>query len=165
MTPTRLRTLAQIAAGVAVLGYLLARADYGSIPFPAYGPAPMVLLAIAELLMARLIRDRLRAGVPRARVPRATGRPLHPLQVARAVVLAKASSVTGAVVAGGYLGVLAWTLPQRAVLVSAGRAAAVAGASAVAALLLVAAALVLERVCRLPDDGDPGSGRPWFPGA
>lgn len=158
MNQTRVSVLLQIAVVVAVLGYVLAARAFGSVPFPSYGPAPVALLAVAELLIARVVRDRLRARV-RGTAP---GRPgpgkvLHPMQVARAAVLAKASSVTGAVVAGCYAGILVWTLPQRGVLASADRSAAVAGLTASASVLLVVAALVLERTCRLPEDPAVGS--------
>ncbi len=146
MTPTRPATLLGVAAAFAVLGYLLVELAYGSLPaLPLYAPVTIVLLAIVEAGMGRVVRDRL-AGRGRPR-----SRPLHPLQVARAAVLAKASSVTGAVLLGGYGGLLAWTLPRRDELALAGRDAAVAGVSVLACLGLVAAALLLERSCRTPD--------------
>jgi len=146
VTPTRPATLLGVAAAFAVLGYLLVELAYGSLPaLPLYAPVTIVLLAIVEAGMGRVVRDRL-AGRGRPR-----SRPLHPLQVARAAVLAKASSVTGAVLLGGYGGLLAWTLPRRDELALAGRDAAVAGVSVLACLGLVAAALLLERSCRTPD--------------
>jgi hypothetical protein len=79
------------------------------------------------------------------------------MQVARAAVLAKASSTTGAVLLGAYGGLFAWTLPRRDELVLAQRDALVAGLTALAALGLVVAAIVLERACRTPDDADQES--------
>ena len=76
------------------------------------------------------------------------------MQVARAAVLAKASSVTGAVLLGAYGGLFAWALPRRAELASPSATPLVAGLTALAALGLVGAALVLERACRTPDDHD-----------
>ncbi|MDQ3610299.1 MAG: DUF3180 domain-containing protein, partial [Actinomycetota bacterium] len=115
---------------------------YGSLPaLPLYAPVTIVLLAIVEAGMARVVRDRL-AG---------RGRPLDPLQAARAAVLAKASSATGALLLGGYGGVLAWMLPRRGELALADRDAVVAGLSVLACLGLVVAALLLERSCRTPD--------------
>ena len=82
------------------------------------------------------------------------GRALHPLQVARAVVLARASSAGGAVLLGGYAGLLAHVLPLQAEQARAD--ALVSAVSAGAALLLLAAALLLERACRTPTDvGSP----------
>ena len=155
MTPTRPATLLGLAAVFVVLGYLLLDLAYGSLPpLPVYAPVTLVLLAIVETAMARVIRDRL-SGAARARQTdrlATSPRPLHPLQIARAAVLAKASSTTGAVLLGGYAGVLAWTLPRRDALALADRDAAVAGLSVLASLGVVVAALLLERACRTGDE-------------
>ena len=151
MTPTRPQVLLGIVVGFALLAFAVASTAYGSLPvLPGYAPVSLVLLALAELAMAKVVRDRLstraraRSGPP--------GRALHPMQVARAAVLAKASSVTGAVLLGAYAGLLAWTLPRRDELALADRDALVAGVSCVGALALVVAALLLERACRTPDE-------------
>ena len=147
MTPTRPGVLLGTVAVFIVLGYLLVELAYGALPaLPLYAPVTLVLLALVEAGMARVVRDRL-AGRGGDR-----SRPLHPLQVARAAVLAKASSLTGAVLLGGYGGLLAWTLPRRDELALADRDATVAGISVLACLGLVVAALLLERVCRTPPD-------------
>ena len=104
--------------------------------------------------MDKVVSDRLAHRRDARGRPR--GRPLHPMQVARAAVLAKASSTAGAVLLGAYGGLFAWTLPRRAQLAVAERDAVVAGLTALAALALVAAALVLERACRTPEDPDAG---------
>lgn len=156
MKATQPKNLLGLAAGFAVLGYLLVELAYGSLPpLPLYAPVTLVLLAVVEAVMARVVRERL-AGRPgpggQGRLSGFGSRPLHPLQVARAVVLAKASSVTGAVLLGGYGGLLAWTLPRRDELALAGRDATVAGISVLACVGLVVAALLLERACRTPED-------------
>ena len=150
MTPTKAGPLLGLVLLFAGLGYLLADTAYGSLPaLPVYAPVSMVLLAVVELGMAKVVRDRVaHRPVASVRPPR----PLHPMQVARAAVLAKASSTAAAVLLGGYAGLLTWTLPRRDELALADRDAAVAGASAVAALALVVAALLLERACRTPDE-------------
>lgn len=152
MTPTRLPVLLFCALVAAVGGYLLAEFAYGALPpLPVYAPVTLLLLALAELGMARVVRDRVR-GAPR---PAPGGRPpraLHPLQVARAAALAKASSPAGALLVGAYAGLLAWTAPRDAQQATAD--ARVAGLSALAALALVVAALVLERACRTPEAQD-----------
>lgn len=156
MRPTRPGPLLGLVAGFAVLLYALAERAYGSLPeLPSYAPVTLVLLALTELGMAKVVADRLAHRLDRRGRPR--GRPLHPLQVARAAVLAKASSVTGAVLLGAYGGLFAWTLPRGEELALARGDALVAGLTALAALGLVVAALVLERACRTPDDRDlPG---------
>jgi hypothetical protein len=75
------------------------------------------------------------------------------------LVLAKASSLVGALMAGVYVGFgarflddLAAPLPQERVLR--------AGLVAVAALLVVTAALLLERACRVPRPPDDEEARP-----
>ena len=156
MTPTRPAVLLALVAGFAVLGYLLADLAYGSVPsLPVSAPVTLALLAVAEAGMAKVVRDRVRQRRDAAgRPPR---RPLHPVQVARAAALAKASSPAGAVALGVYSGLFAWTAQRRDVLAAAERDVAVSGLSALAALALVAAALLLERACRVPEvsDDDP----------
>jgi hypothetical protein len=151
--PTRPGPLLALVAAFAVVLYLWADRAYGSVPtLPGYAPVTLVLLAVTELGMAKVVADRLAHRRDRRGRPR--GRPLHPMQVARAAVLAKASSTAGAVLLGAYGGIFAWTLPRRAELAVAERDALVSGVSALGALSLIVAALVLERVCRTPDDPD-----------
>jgi hypothetical protein len=156
--PTRGSTLAWLVVVFGLFGYLLAAVAYGALPvLPRYAPVSIVVLAVVELALAKVVRDRL-SGERDARarlVARGSRpRPLHPMQVARAAVLAKASSAGGAVLLGGYGGLLAWTLPRRNELVATGEDALVAALAAAASLALVVAALVLERACRRPDDRD-----------
>lgn len=147
MTPTRPSTLLGLVVGFAVLAYVLAETAYGAVPtLSLVAPFTVVVLAVIELGMARVVRDRLAGRL------RPGGRPLHPMQVARAAVLARASSAGGAVLLGAYAGLLAWTLPRRDELLRSERDALVAGLSAAACLALVVAALLLERACRTPDD-------------
>ena len=159
LTPTRPGPMAALVALFALLGYGLAETAYGSLArLPLYAPVTLVLLTVAELGMAKIVRDRLAHRPDRSGRPPV--RPLHPLQVARAAVLAKASSTAGAVLLGAYAGLLGWTLPRRGELVLAERDALVAGLSALSALALVVAALLLERACRTPSASDPdGPGR------
>ncbi|MCY7364933.1 MAG: DUF3180 domain-containing protein [Frankiaceae bacterium] len=149
MTPTRPGTLVALVLGFGTLAYLLAVVAYGDLPrLPRYAPVSVVLLAVLEVAMAKVVRDRLLHRSRRG------ARPLHPMQVARAAVLAKASSAGGAVLLGVYTGLLAWTLPRRDVLAASREDALVAGLSALACLGLVAAALLLEGACRRPDRDD-----------
>ena len=153
MTPTRTGPLLALVVGCALLAYGVTALAYGALPsLPAYAPVTLVLLAVTEAGMSKVVRDRLTHR--RDARGRARGRPLHPLQVARAAVLAKASSTAGAVLLGAYAGLFAWTLPRRAALVVADRDSLVAGLSALSALGLVVAALLLERACRTPRDPD-----------
>jgi hypothetical protein len=150
VTPTRPGTLVGLIVGFGAVGYLLAALLYGQLPqLPLYAPVTVVLLAVVELAMARVVRDRLAHRLDARGRPK--GRPLHPIQVARAAVLAKASSAGGAILLGLYTGLFAWTFPRRSRLMATADDALVAGLSALACLGLVVAALVLERACRRPD--------------
>jgi hypothetical protein len=145
MRPTRLRwLLVWLLAGLVVGGVVVAGA-YGDLPpLPRYAPITLVLLAVVEVLMARVVRDRVQG------LARRGARAVHPVQVARAAALAKASSPCGALLLGGYAGLAVRLLPSEA---SAPRSdLLVCGVSALASLGLVGAALLLERACRTPDE-------------
>ncbi|MDT5023600.1 MAG: hypothetical protein QOE61_26, partial [Micromonosporaceae bacterium] len=79
---------------------------------------------------------------------------VNPLLVARYAVLAKASSLAGAIFAGAYGGVAAWALSERGQLNVADADLPPSVAGLVGALALVAAALLLERACRVPEPPD-----------
>jgi hypothetical protein len=112
------------------------------LALPYFAPITAGLIAVFELGLARVVRDKIRG--------RATHRPMHPLQIARAAVLAKASSATGALLFGLYTGLLVWFLQHSGLRVASANAR-VAAASAGASLFLVVAALLLERACRTPE--------------
>lgn len=157
MRPTRPGTLVAVTLVAAALSYLAAATAYGSLASPPAGAAvALVLLALAELALAKVVRDRVQHRLDAAgRPPR---RVLHPVQVARAAALAKASSLTGAVVLGAYGGLFAWTAPRADVLAAAADDAPVAAASALAGLILVGCALLLERACRVPGPPEDAPG-------
>lgn len=151
MRPTRWSVLLACMLLAAVGGYLLAEVAYGRLPpLPGYAPITLVLLAGTEVAMAKVVRDRVHRRSVRG------ARPLHPVQVARSAALAKASSPTGALLLGGYLGLFAWTLPREADQAAAD--AIVCAVSAAASFALVVAALLLERACRTPDDDEQPTG-------
>lgn len=158
MSPVRRRDLAVVAAGVAVVGWLLVRRFYGELPaLDWWLPVPVGVLAVAEALGARTLRARLAAQRdprPAAGGRPSPGRPVEPLLVARLVVLAQASAWVGAVVGGLWLGVGAYTLSESGRLADAGSDTVTAGIGAVLSAGLVAAALWLEHVCRVPADRD-----------
>ena len=112
----------------------------------------LVLLALAELGMAKVVADRLPHRRDRRGRPR--GRPLHPMQVARAAVLAKASSVTGAVLLGAYGGLFAWTLPRRDELALAATTRSCRASPRWPRSGWSWRRCVLERACRTPGRAD-----------
>ncbi|HVE74762.1 MAG TPA: DUF3180 domain-containing protein [Mycobacteriales bacterium] len=153
MKATRVRVLVALAALGAAIGWLLADAAYAELPpLPRYAPLSMVVLAVVEAAFAKIVRDRL--GRRRDERGRPRGRPLHPMQVARAAVLAKATSPVAALIMGGYAGLFGWTWLNRVGAPRVADDALIAGASAVAAFVLTVTALLLERACRTPDPPD-----------
>jgi hypothetical protein len=141
--PTRLSLLLLVAVAAGAVVYLLARAYYASFP-PIPLTAPLLIggFAVLEALLALSVRARL-AGRPGTR-------PIMPFVVVRVVALAKASSLVGSLVLGGYGGLLAFTAGT---ITGAGQESDDARITAVGvatSALLVAAALILERVCRVP---------------
>jgi hypothetical protein len=169
VTPVRRRDLVVLAVGLAVAAWLLVRSFYGSMPaLDWWLPLPLGLLAAGEALGARTLRSRLadlraargaKGDRPDQRPAPAQVRPVEPMLVARLAVLAQASAYVGAVFTGIWAGVLAHVGP------AVGRLQA-ATADSVSALIgivcaggLVAAALWLESVCRVPpDEHDPSQG-------
>lgn len=141
MRPTRWPVLVLVAAVAGGLVYLVMRAYYAETASPSrYASVWLALLAIAEAYFAL---------VTRARLARRPGtRPVNPLVVARFAALAKASSIVGALAAGGYAGFLGWVVPLDSP--DAHRDTTTASIGIACGLVLLIAALFLERVCRVP---------------
>lgn len=147
MTPTRLSSLTIVALGFATVTWLILRAVYQSLPaLPWTGIPALLLVAGAEAITGRDVRRRI------ARRPGT--KPVHPLAVSRILVLAKATSLTGAVVAGitlGFVGYLSSQLTASTPRHDFIFAALTCGA----AVLLIAVALYLEHCCRVPGGTSP----------
>jgi hypothetical protein len=153
---TRTRDLVITGVVVGVLVNLLLVVDYESLPaLPTLAGATLLVLAVVELVFAFSLRARL-AG-------REDTKPVPPLVAARAVALAKASSLLGAIMAGAWLGVLVYALPKRAQLISAAGDTRTAVVGLVSAGALIAAGLWLEYVCRAPEDDGHGGDRGGVP--
>ena len=170
MTPVRRRDLVVLAAGLAVAAWLLVRALSGALPpLEWWLPAPLAVLALAEALGARTLKARLAAqrearaaaSRPSATAQPAFVRPVEPMLVARLAVLAQASAYVGAVFAGIWGGVLLHVGPAVGELQAAGGDAVTAALGLVSSGALVASALWLESVCRVPPsslDDEPAPG-------
>ncbi|MDT0275868.1 DUF3180 domain-containing protein [Blastococcus goldschmidtiae] len=165
MTPVRRRDLVVLAGGLAVAAWLLVRAWYGELPaLDWWLPVSLAVLALVEALGARTLRARLAAQrTARAgRAPRAgerAARLVEPLLVARVAVLAQASAYVGAVFAGVWGGVLAHVGPLAGRVQDARSDTVTAVIGVVCSLALVAAALWLESVCRIPpEEQEPSEG-------
>lgn len=145
MAPTRVRFLLVVAFVAALVGNLLVRLTYNSLPaFPLLAGATLGVLGLAEALAGNALR---------ARIHRRPGTsPVQPLVAARALLVAKASALGGAIMVGVWSGLLAHVLPRSADIAAAAGDTAAAAVGLVCALGLVAGALWLENCCRTPDD-------------
>ena len=148
MGPTRKRDLAVAAAVAAVFGYLAVLLLYRWFPpLTVWTGISLAAVAAAEAAWGAYVRGKVNDG----QIGFGGGR-LHPLAVARSVVIAKASAWVGALTFGWWLAVLAYLLPRRATLRVAGEDTAGAIVAAACALALVVAALWLQHCCKSPRD-------------
>lgn len=156
MKPTRIPLLVAIAiVGVAV-GWGLVEIVTGqtgrAVPVPLLAGTAIWLLAIALAAWTWFLRPRLRKEPGSIPVP--------PLAAARTAAFAMAASRTGAVVAGIYAGIAVATVSALATPAGASAFTSALLAST-GSIVLAAAALWLEALCRLPenDEDDDGAGR------
>lgn len=106
----------------------------------------LLLIGVIIVVMALPVR-RVSRGVPNARI--------DPFYATRVVMLAKASSLSGALLGGGGLGIVAYLL-SRSVLPGVG-SVTMAFAAAAGAISLLVAGLVAEQMCAIPPDDDEKS--------
>lgn len=148
MGPTRSRDVTAGVVAAAVLSYLAVTLLYRWFPpITAWTGISLLAVAIAEALWGRYVREKIDNG----QIGVGPGW-LHPLAVARTVVVAKASAWMGALVLGFWLGVLGYLLPRRAALHVAAEDTGGAVVAAVSALALLIAALWLQNCCKSPHD-------------
>ncbi|SDL14945.1 Protein of unknown function [Lentzea albidocapillata subsp. violacea] len=143
---TRPRDLAAVAIIGGLLAHLLLRLTYDSLPpLPLLAGSTLFVIAVVEAVFGFSLR---------ARIQRRRGaRPVQPLTAARAVVLAKASSVLGALMFGAWSGLLIFVLPVRDSFPAASNDLVAAVVGVIAAVALTAAALWLELCCKTPEEG------------
>jgi hypothetical protein len=152
LRPTNPATLVVVGLATAALAWVLVGNNYGALPSIPWVPAFTIFaLALVETVLARATK---------ARIDRRPGAAaVEPLIIARYVVLAKASSLAGAIFGGFYAGMLVWLLAWGTQLSHADRDVAPTAGGLIAALALIAAALWLEYSCRVPkrpeDDKPP----------
>ncbi|WP_327368192.1 DUF3180 domain-containing protein [Streptomyces sp. NBC_01217] len=152
MKQLRLGVLAGLFAAAGVVSWGGARLwdSLGSLPSVPLA-APIVLAVIAAVLFATALSIRSRLRAQRERRPGAKG--VEPLMAARAVVFGQASALVVALVSGMYGGTGVFLLGS--LDIPARRDQAIyAGFAVLAGIAVVAAALWLERICKLPEDGD-----------
>jgi hypothetical protein len=148
MGPTRKRDLSVATLIAAVAGHILVIGLYRWFPpLTLWTGLSLLLVGAAEAGWGFYIRSKINAGeigLGRDRV--------HPLAVARSVVIAQASAWVGAVVLGWWIGVVVYLLPRRGVIRVAGEDTAGAVVAALSALALVIGALWLQHCCKSPQD-------------
>ncbi|GHC73437.1 DUF3180 domain-containing protein [Streptomyces flavofungini] len=156
MKQLRVRVLAGLFAVAGVLSWAGARLwdSVGTLPRVPLA-APIVLALIAVVLLATAISLRARLKAQRERRPGAKG--VEPLMAARAVVFGQASALVAALVCGMYGGVGVFMLEFLDIPARRDQAY-YAGFSVLAGIGVIAAAFFLERVCKLPEDGDDEHG-------
>jgi hypothetical protein len=154
LVPTKIATLVIAAVVAGVLSWAAFSKFYGEIPDLNFLPGLILAgLAIVEFVAAQNTRQRIEGRPRRGR--------LNPLLVARYAVLAKASSLSGAIFGGVYTGICIWALDERGQLRVADQNLPPAIAGLVGSVALLAAAILLERACRVPpskDDEDKSNG-------
>jgi len=148
----RIRVLAGVFVVAGVLSWAGARLwnSIGTLPGVPLA-APVVLALIAVVLLATALSLRARFKAQRERRPGAKG--VDPLMAARAVVFGQASALVAALVAGMYGGTGVFLLELLDIPARRDQAL-YAGFSVLAGIAVIASALFLERVCKLPEDDD-----------
>ena len=148
MKPTRMWDLVFIGMFATLAAFILVSGLYGQMP-PIQASVGLSLYPVAalEAILGFIIRSRLNKrliGFAREQI--------HPITAARAVALAKASSLVGAASAGVWLGFLGFVLlhQQQLHAAAADRPAVVVGL--IGGVVLTVAALWLERCCQTPDE-------------
>jgi phosphatidylglycerophosphate synthase len=155
----RIRMLAGLFAIALVIAWSAARLwdTVGTLPgVPVAAPIVLAVIAVALFATALSLRSRLRAQ--RERRPGAKG--VDPLAAARAVVFAQASALVAALVAGMYGGACLYLIMYKLDMDPRRNQAVYSGLAFLAGVAVVAAAIFLERVCKLPDDEDSPPGIP-----
>jgi hypothetical protein len=149
MGPTRKRDLTAAVLGTAVAGYLLVSANFRWFPpITVWTGLSLFVVGVAEALWGRHVRAKIADG----EIGDGPGR-LHPLSVARSLVIAQASAWVGALALGWWAAVLTYLLPRRSWLRVAADDTTGTAVAALSALALVTAALWLQHCCKSP--GDP----------
>ncbi|MEO6795310.1 MAG: DUF3180 domain-containing protein [Mycobacterium sp.] len=150
MGPTRKRDVTAAAAITAVISYLAVGLLYRWFPpITGWTGVPLLVVAIAEVAWGRYVR----AKIDNGQIGTGLGW-LHPLAVARTVVVAKASAWMGALVLGFWLGMLGYLLSHRSALRVAAEDTGGAVVAAASALSLLVVALWLQNCCKSPQDFD-----------
>lgn len=166
MKPTKISTLVANAVATTGIAYLVVTLMVGAgyavpvsginlvLTMPAIGLVNLVLVLPIMRYKKALADFMMGVGGRRPRRP-------EPFYAVRVLTIAKASALAGAWFAGWHLGVVAVQLTNQELTEAVWREAF----GGIGSVLLVVAALIAERICRLPDDGDDkkSAGQPAEP--
>lgn len=172
MKPTKPLVLVATTVAVAVISYVVIRfwdhLDGDRIPaVPLSAPITLAVLAAAVFGVAlglrarfaayREVRTRIERGLLREPNERPV-KPIDPLQAARALVLAKASGLVGSVFAGVYGGYGLFLLGRPDLGIYRSEALR-CGFAFLAGAALIAAAIYLEHILKVPPEQPGGDGK------
>ncbi|GAD84666.1 DUF3180 domain-containing protein [Nocardia asteroides] len=148
LKPTRVLDLALNVVVAAAIAWVATRFAYSTFPSISVAagasllPVAAIEVALGFVIKAKIADEKIGDGPEE----------LHPINVARAVALAKASLQVGSIAAGVWLGFLLWVFPQRGTVTAAAADSPGAVVGMCAGSALVAAALWLEYCCRAPEE-------------
>lgn len=146
MTRTRPVHLVLLAVAGAAVGWLV-EAALVSFGAAALVPPPSIALGLGVIAVGLIV-----AALPVRRVARRRpGAKVDPHYATRVLVLAKASSITGAVLAGVSGAILAFLLTRPVIAVGSVWPVVIVTVASIAVLV---AGLVAEHMCRIPPDVD-----------
>lgn len=172
MKPTKPLVLVATILVVAAIAYAVLRfwdhlGTESIPPVPLSAPITLAVLAVAVFGVAlglrarfaayRKARARIERGLPREPNERPV-KPIDPLQAARALVLAKASGLVGSVFAGVYGGYGLFLLGRLDIGIYRSEAVR-CGFAVLGGVALVAAAIYLEHILKVPPEEPGGDGK------
>lgn len=150
MKPTSPLTLLAVAVLLAGCSWIVLDrffADLGPRSWWDLGfPWVLTAVCVAAGRWIKKVLDDGRVGQDRSQV--------QPLTLSRWCVVGSSAAWLGAILAGLYLGGVAWAVPQWPDLAAAQSDGPIMIVGCVSGVLLSAAGLWLEKVCQLPSDGE-----------
>lgn len=154
MKPTKIMTLVGWAVSATTAGYLLPKFVVnagGAIPIsPLNIIITLPLIGILLVLMAIPMFRYRKALIARTKdVSKPRPMPMNPFYAVRLVLLAKAIAISGAIFAGWHIGVV-WLQLTSPIVPSSTLQNVFA---LLGAIVMTACAIIVERICRITDDG------------
>lgn len=154
MKPTKIMTLVGWAVSATTAGYLLPKFVVnagGAIPIsPLNIIITLPLIGVLLVLMAIPMFRYRKASMARSKdIAKPRPMPMNPFYAVRLVLLAKAIAMSGAIFSGWHIGVVWFQLTSPIVPSSTLQN----GLALLGAVVMTACAIIVERICRITDDG------------